>query len=69
MFEVEMRCENCKWWDNSVQLEKAQADTTGLCRQLPPRRDKRTGRAVWPFTEDTDWCAAFTADPLVGSNN
>jgi hypothetical protein len=60
--EFRVQCENCKWWDNSVSLSDKEA--TGLCRNLPPRRDKRSGQAVWPFTEDVDWCAAFEIDPL-----
>lgn len=53
------RCEDCFYWDNSVQLDKAQPDTTGLCRREPPRVDRRTGKAMWPFTEDTDWCGRY----------
>ena len=64
MSDVAIHCENCKWWDNSVQLTGAQAETTGLCRAGSPQRDKRSGRAVWPFSEDTDWCGSFVADPL-----
>jgi len=29
------------------------------CAILPPVAGKRTGRAVWPYTEDTDWCRSF----------
>lgn len=52
------RCETCRWWDSSTQSASAQPDTTGLCRVRPPVADDRTGVAVWPFTEDTDWCRA-----------
>jgi hypothetical protein len=55
-------CEHCRWWDNSVQLDGARTET-GLCRVRPPHADKRTGQAVWPFTEDVDWCASFVDDP------
>ncbi len=62
--EISMRCENCRWWDNSVQLENSQADTTGACRVKPPTRDKRSGKGIWPFTEDVDWCASFVHAPF-----
>ena len=26
---------------------------------LPPVAGERTGRAVWPCSEDTDWCGSF----------
>lgn len=53
------RCEDCRYWDNSTQSRDAQPDTTGLCRRQPPTPAPFTGLAVWPFTEDTDWCANF----------
>jgi len=37
------RCEDCMYWDNSVQRVNSQADTTGACRIKPPKIDKRTG--------------------------
>jgi hypothetical protein len=55
------RCERCLFWDSS-----ASADVdydTGQCRRMPPGFDDRTSLAVWPFTEDTDWCGEFKADP------
>ena len=55
-------CEHCRWWDSSVQRNGAQPDTTGLCRFLPPRINEVTGRAMWPFTEDVDWCGEFASD-------
>ena len=60
--ELPMRCENCKWWDNSSQAREVEA--SGACRVNPPGRDKRSGLAVWPFTEDVDWCGSFAPDPL-----
>ena len=53
-----LTCEDCHYWDNSSQLVVSQPDTTGACRVKPPRVDKRSGKAIWPFTEDTDWCGA-----------
>lgn len=52
-------CENCRWWDTSL----ADPDTHGLCRINPPVADERNGHAVWPFTEDTDWCGRFEIHP------
>ena len=48
-------CETCRWWDTSISQHDA-PDTTGVCRRWPPGFDDRTGKAVWPFTEDIDWC-------------
>lgn len=50
-----VRCETCRFWDTSATLDRK--DNTGMCRVDSPGRDKRTGAAVWPFPEDTDWCA------------
>lgn len=55
-------CEDCRWWDNSVQSATAPSDTTGVCRFNPPRADKRDHSAIWPFTKDGDWCGSFRAD-------
>jgi hypothetical protein len=57
--EKEMSCENCRWWDSSMQLSSAQIDTTGACRVQPPKLHKFTGEGVWPFTNDIDWCGGF----------
>lgn len=54
-------CESCRYWDASEQLVNAQPDTTGACRVLPPRLDRETHEGIWPFTQDTDWCSAWTA--------
>lgn len=48
------RCETCQHWDNSATLDHK--ENTGMCRGALPERDKRTGEAVWPFSEDTDSC-------------
>jgi len=53
----DIRCDLCLYWDNSSCLE-ANPDT-GMCRRFPPGFDDRTGQAVWPFTEDADWCGKF----------
>lgn len=53
-------CEDCRFWDNSVQSANAEPDTTGVCRRRAPSAvDDRTGRAQFPFTEDSDWCAEW----------
>jgi hypothetical protein len=58
------RCEDCRWWDSSIQHGAAEPDTTGICRVNPPVADERDARARWPFTEDTDWCGSFVkAEP------
>lgn len=64
------RCEDCKFWDNSTTHRDA-PDDTGLCRQGAPTTNIYTGMAVWPFTEDVDWCGAFVpvADVADGENH
>jgi hypothetical protein len=49
-----LRCEHCRWWDNSSSLRDN--DDTGQCRIKPPAVNKRTGEAVWPYSESGDWC-------------
>jgi hypothetical protein len=51
--------ENCRWWDSYHEHWDAQPSTPGRCAILPPVAGKRTGRAAWPSTEDTDWCGSF----------
>lgn len=53
------RCEDCQYWDTSTQPAHRQPDTYGACRAAPPYPDDRSGIAMWPFTEDTDWCGCF----------
>jgi hypothetical protein len=53
-------CEKCRWWDSSIQQTHKTPDTTGACRVSAPKINKITGGAMWPFTEDSDWCACFT---------
>lgn len=60
-----MRCEDCRYWDNSVY--SGIKENSGACRVMPPRADKRTNLAVWPFTEHEDWCGAFVAADDAGS--
>ena len=36
-----------------------QLGTSGGCAMLPPLAGKRTGGAVWPWTEDTQRCGRF----------
>lgn len=59
----ERRCRTCRWWDSSTQSALAEPDTTGLCRRATPGFDDRTGLAVWPMAEDTDWCGEWAEDP------
>lgn len=54
-----MRCEDCRFYDNSTQHSTMQQDANGLCRVNPPVADDRDHKARWPFVEDTDWCGSF----------
>lgn len=49
-------CESCHWWNNGVSSALKGHEDTGRCVVRPPRMDKRTGLAVWPFTEPGDTC-------------
>ena len=51
------QCENCRHWCNSVTL--GDNDLSGQCRADAPKTHIMTGHAVWPFTEDTDWCSRY----------
>ncbi len=63
------RCENCLFWDNSA-ISSHSEEETGQCRRSPPGFDSRTGLAVWPFSEDRDWCGEHSLDPdLVDPND
>ncbi|MCJ2063251.1 hypothetical protein MKK63_11070 [Methylobacterium sp. J-088] len=37
----------------------------GDCRAKPPRRDKKTGDALWPDVLGNDWCSAFARPETV----
>lgn len=50
------RCETCKWWNNGVSSAIAEHEDTGRCIVNPPKADKRTGLAYWPFTDADDAC-------------
>lgn len=58
-------CEDCRWWDNSASHgeDQVRGTDTGQCRRMPPGFDSRTGLAVFPFTEDRDWCGEFMPRP------
>lgn len=51
------KCIDCRFFDSSTFLNEG--ENTGLCRVRAPRIDKTTGRAMWPFVEDDDWCRKF----------
>ena len=34
-------------------------EARGDCRAKPPRRDKKTGDALWPDVVGSDWCGGF----------
>lgn len=55
-------CEDCVYWDTSPELIDAQPGT-GKCRFNPPVLDKRSGRGMWPVTEDVDSCGSAQPAP------
>lgn len=55
-------CSKCLFWDNSSSSSISDEET-GRCRRATPGFDSRTGLAVWPFTEDRDWCGEFVVNP------
>lgn len=55
-FLANARCESCLWLDTSAQSDRAEPDTTGMCRRRPPAVDDRTSLAMWPLVDLDDWC-------------
>lgn len=47
-------CANCKWWDAHEGQRIAQ------CRVDSPKIDAE-GEAIWPSSENGDWCSKFVA--------
>ena len=56
------RCSQCAWWDTSAESDRAAPGTTGQCRGAVPTADDRTGLAVWPFTDQDDWCREWEVE-------
>jgi hypothetical protein len=56
-----VRCEDCRFWDTSSSL-RDEEDTAVCRRHAPFAVDDRSGRAMWPYTEDIDWCAEGERD-------
>ncbi len=56
--EDQKTCKNCKYWN--FQKEEG----VGECRRNPPATffDQEEGAAfaLWPYTDDTDWCGEFS---------
>ncbi len=64
-----MKCKDCKYWD--FQCPKDPPDTIddgGWCRRNAPPASVTHGdpnhannsvAAVWPWTDETDWCGEF----------
>lgn len=55
------RCESCKHWCNSVIFRDQ--GNSGQCRADRPGTTITSPVAVWPFTDDTDWCSRYFRDP------
>lgn len=68
-----MRCENCKFWDNT-ESENNQLECEGICRIKSPhfmlsqisfyvdKSDwdyRTTHQGCWPITSSDDWCGEF----------
>lgn len=61
--ETYRTCRFCKFYDTSASL--GDNPYSGQCRGSTPGHDDRTGKAVWPMTEDYDWCGEFSENPSV----
>lgn len=48
-----IKCQECRFWDTSTL---ANNDAEALCRVAAPRVDVRSGGAMWPRTDQDDWC-------------
>ena len=56
-----MRCQDCKWFDDTVQRPGPDGGGTGLCRHDTPVVARLPGEWLWPFCRAVDWCSRFTA--------
>jgi hypothetical protein len=45
-------CGACAWWQQI-------APPLGKCRRVPPVAHPASAAALWPTTQDSDWCALF----------
>ena len=58
-----IRCEYCRFWNNSVMHGGPDRDTTGQCCRRAPLVDFRSGLGMFPFTENTDGCGEGEPEP------
>lgn len=61
-------CPSCMYWDNTDSQEAP----IGRCRRYAPRptsiifaQDEEGDSAVWPYTEETEWCGEHHPAPRV----
>lgn len=66
---TERRCDKCEFWDTSSESSIAEPGTTARCRAKAPTTDERTGLAMWPHTDQDDWCGDFRPSPSTENPN
>lgn len=52
-------CKTCRFWLGSCQAPWDDTYETGRCANRSPVADERDGRAVWPYTHESDWCGGY----------
>lgn len=63
-----MRCDQCRMWEERVDIEELMEGFTGTCRRFPPKEEatsKYPRFESWqafcqPLTLGHDWCGEFT---------
>lgn len=56
------KCSRCGFWNDARSADTSDF-VTGQCQRNPPGFDDRNGLAVWPFTEEAEWCGEFKLNP------
>lgn len=52
-------CETCRFWGRFMADVVGKPADKGRCQVEAPKIDMRDQGAVWPTTEDVDWCGRF----------
>lgn len=52
-------CQWCRWWDEYVPDDAGNDADRGECRLHAPLDLDGDGLAMWPVTDQVDWCGEF----------
>ena len=62
---MEQSCDSCRWYHGAQEACRKYAPRPTMGGRLPPDSDKRWSdpeHAVWPHTEEHDWCGEHEAE-------